>query len=114
MRRADRGATVVIDACGVVGHIGYLGWEGRKGVRVCFHGEESIDILRSCSEEQVHHHQGGRSLRLGTAAEVKKKFNHGLSMGIPWIGLGEGGNPTFISKRVDSVIVYMAEGMLAR
>ncbi len=35
-------------------------------------------------------------------------------MGIPWIGLGEGGNPTFISERVVSIIVGMAEGMLAR
>jgi hypothetical protein len=35
-------------------------------------------------------------------------------MGIPWIGLGEGGNPAFISERVVSVIVDMAEGMLAR
>ncbi len=35
-------------------------------------------------------------------------------MEIPWIGSGEGGNPIFISERVVSVIVDMAEGMLAR
>jgi hypothetical protein len=35
-------------------------------------------------------------------------------MGIPWIGSGKDGNPAFISKRVVSVIVDMAEGMLAR
>jgi hypothetical protein len=35
-------------------------------------------------------------------------------MEIPWIGSGKGGNPTFISERVVSVIVDMAEGVLAR
>ncbi len=34
-------------------------------------------------------------------------------MGIPWIGSGKGGNPAFISERVVSVIVDMAEGVLA-
>jgi hypothetical protein len=72
VHRADCGMTVVVNACGVVGHVGYLGREGHKGVGVCFCGEESIDIARSCTEEQVHSHRGRRSLCLGTVAEVKK------------------------------------------
>ncbi len=76
MRCTDRGTTVVIDARGVVGHVGYLGQEGgRKGIGVCFCGEESIDIVQSCTKEQVCCCKCGRSLRLGTVAEVKKKFN---------------------------------------
>ncbi len=71
VRHADRGTTVVIDARSVVGHVGYLGREGRKGIGVCFCGEESIDIARSCTEEQVHSCGGRRSLCLGTLAEVK-------------------------------------------
>jgi hypothetical protein len=35
-------------------------------------------------------------------------------MGIPWIGSSKGGNPAFISEREVSVIVDMAEGVLAR
>jgi hypothetical protein len=35
-------------------------------------------------------------------------------MGILWIGSSKGGNPAFIYKRVVSVIVDMAEGVLAR
>ncbi len=35
-------------------------------------------------------------------------------MGIAWIGSGEGGNPAFISERVVSIIVDMAEGVLVR
>ncbi len=70
--RADRGTTVVVDARRVVGHVGYLGREGCKGVGVPFCGEESIDIVRSCTEEQVHSRGGQRSLCLGTAAELKK------------------------------------------
>jgi hypothetical protein len=79
MRRADRGATVVIDACGVVGHIGYLGQEGRKGVGVLFCGEESIDIARSCTEEQVYSRGGWMSLCLSTAAEVIKLVESGIA-----------------------------------
>ncbi len=78
MRHPDRGTIVVVDAHGVVRHVGYLGREGRKGVRVCFRGEESVNIARSCTEEQAHRCRGGQSLCLGTAAEVKKKFNQGL------------------------------------
>jgi hypothetical protein len=74
----DHGTIVVVNARGVVGHVGYLGREGRKSVGVRFHGEESVNITGSCSEEQVHCHRGGRLLYLGTAAEVKKKFNQGL------------------------------------
>jgi hypothetical protein len=81
VHHVDHGATVVADARGVVGHVGYLGWEGHKGVRVHFRGEESVDIARSCTEEQVHCCGGQRSLCLGTAAEVKKKFNQGLKLG---------------------------------
>ncbi len=69
---------LVVDAHGVVGHIGYLGREGRKGVGVRFRGEESINITWSCIEEQIHHHGCRQSLCLGTVAEVKKKFNQGL------------------------------------
>jgi hypothetical protein len=72
MRYVDRGTTIVVDARGVVGHVGYLGQEGCKGVRVRFCGEESIYIARSCTEEQVHNRGGGRSLCLGTAAEVNR------------------------------------------
>jgi hypothetical protein len=114
VHRADRGTTVVINVRGVVGYIGYLQRDEHEGVGVRFCGEESIDIARSCTEEQVHIRGGQRSLYLGTAAEVKKKFNQDCSMGIPWIGSGKGRNPAFISKRVISVIVDMAEGMLAR
>ncbi len=60
------------DPCGVVGHIRYLGREGRKGVGVRFCGEESIDITRSSTEEQAHSRGGQRSLCLGTVVEVKK------------------------------------------
>ncbi len=81
MRCADRGMTIVVDACGVVGHVGYLGREGREGVGVCFRGEESVDIVRSCTEKQVHCRGGWRSLCLGTEAKVEKKFNQGLKRG---------------------------------
>jgi hypothetical protein len=114
MRHADRGMTVVVDARSVVGHVGYLRREGRKGAGVHFCGEESIDIARSCTEEQIHSHGGRRSLCLGTAAEVKSSSIREYSVGISWIGLGKGGNPAFISKRVVSVIFVMTEGMLAR
>jgi hypothetical protein len=81
VRCAERGATVVVNTCGAVGHIRYLGQKGCKGVKVRFCGEESVDIARSCTEEQVHRHRGQRSLGLGTAAEVKNKFNQGLKCG---------------------------------
>jgi hypothetical protein len=81
VRCVDRGTTVVVDARGVAGHVGYLGWEGREGVGVHFCCEESIDIARSRTEEELHSHRGRRSLCLGTAAEVKKKFNQGLNRG---------------------------------
>ncbi len=55
MRCMDRGATVVVDAHGVVGHVRYLRQEERKGIGVRFRGEESVDIEQSCKEEQVHH-----------------------------------------------------------
>ncbi len=88
MHRTDRGAIIIVNARGVAEHIRYLRREGRKGVRVCFHGEKSVDIARSCTEEQVHCHGGGRSLHLGTAAEVKMKFNQGLKRGnsLDWFG----------------------------
>jgi hypothetical protein len=38
VRCADRGGTVVVDACGVVKHVGYLGQEGCEGVWVRFCG----------------------------------------------------------------------------
>jgi hypothetical protein len=72
VRRVDYGSTIVVNAHGVVGHVRYLGQEGREGVGVRFHGEESVDIARSCTEEQVHCHDGRRSLCLGTVAEVKR------------------------------------------
>ncbi len=72
VHHVDRGATVVVNACGVVGHVGYLGQKLRKGVRVRFCGEKKVDITRSCTEEQVHSCGGWRSLCLGIAAEVKK------------------------------------------
>ena len=68
MRHPDRGTIVVVDAHGVVRHVGYLGREGRKGVRVCFRGEESVNIARSCTEEQVNCRGGRQALCLGTAA----------------------------------------------
>jgi hypothetical protein len=84
----DRGTTVVVDARSVVRYVGYLRREGREGVGVHFCGEESIDIARSCTKEQVHSHGGWRSLCLGTVAEVKKKFNQGLQHGnsLDWFG----------------------------
>ncbi len=72
---------IVVNARNVVRHAGYRGQEGRKGAGVCFCGEESIYIARSCTEEQVHSRGGWRSLCLGTVAEVKKKFNQGLKRG---------------------------------
>jgi hypothetical protein len=84
----DHGVTVVVNACGGVRHVGYLGREGCEGIRVCFCGEESIHIARSCTEEQVHSRGGRRSLCLGTVAEVKKKFNQGLKRenSLDWFG----------------------------
>jgi hypothetical protein len=81
MHCADCGATVVVNAHGVVGHGGYLRQERPQNVGVRFCGEESVDIARSCTEEQVHSSKGRRSLCLGTAAEAKKKFNQGLQRG---------------------------------
>ncbi len=80
--------TVVVNACGVVGHVGYLEREERKGIRVRFCGEERVDITRSYTEEQVHGRRGQRSLCLGTMAELKKKFNQGLQHGnsLDWFG----------------------------
>jgi hypothetical protein len=88
VRRMDRGAIVVINTRGVVGHVGYLGREGRKGIGVPFCGEERVDIARCCTEEQVHSWGGQRLMCLGTAAEVKKKFNQGLKHGnsLDWFG----------------------------
>ncbi len=68
VRCLDRGAIVVVDTRGVVGHVGYLGQEGREGIGVRFRGEKSINIARSCTEEQVHCRGGRQSLCLGTAA----------------------------------------------
>ncbi len=68
VRCPDRGGIVVINARGVVGHVGYLGQEGRKNAGVCFCGEKSINIAWSCTEEQIHCHGGRQSLCLGTAA----------------------------------------------
>jgi hypothetical protein len=72
---------VVVGARGVVGHVGYLGREGRKGVGVRLCGEESVDIARCCTKEQVDSCGGWRLVCLGTLAEVKKKFNQGLRHG---------------------------------
>jgi hypothetical protein len=81
MHCADHGTTFVVNSRGVVGHVGYLGREGRKGIRICFHGEENVHIPWSCTEEQLHYCGCKRSMRLGTAAEMKKKFNQGLKHG---------------------------------
>ncbi len=105
---------VVVNTPGVVGHVGYLGREGRKGVGVCFCVEESVDIARCCTKEQVHSCGGWRLMCLGTAAKVKKKFNQGLKHGNSLDRFSQRWESTFISKRVASVIVDMAEGMLAR
>ncbi len=78
MHCPDRGVIVVVNTRGVVGHVGYLGREGCKGIGVRFRGEESVNIVWSCTEEQVHCRGCPQSLCLGTAAEVKKKFNQGL------------------------------------
>jgi hypothetical protein len=77
----DCGMIVVVNAHGVVGHVGYLGREGCEGIKVCFCGEESVDITRCCTKKQVHSCGGRRSMCLSTAAEVKKKFNQGLKRG---------------------------------
>jgi hypothetical protein len=37
--------------------------------------------MRCCTKEHVHSCGGQRSMCLGTAAEVKKKFNQGLKRG---------------------------------
>ncbi len=52
MHRADRCTIIVVDTPGVVGHVGYLGQEGRKGVGVRFRVEESIDIARCCTKSR--------------------------------------------------------------
>ncbi len=88
MHCADCCAIVVVNTCNVVKHIGYLGQEGRKGVGVCFCGEESIDIARYCTKEQVHSCGGQRLMCLGTVEEVKKKFNQRLKRrnSLDWFG----------------------------
>jgi hypothetical protein len=51
---------------------------------------------------------------LGTAAEVKKRFNQGLKCENSLDWFGQRWESRFISKRVVSVIVDMVEGVLAR
>ncbi len=81
MHCADHSTIVVINAHGVVGHVRYLRREGHEGIGVCFCGEESVDIARRCTKEQDHGCGDQQSICLGTAAEVKKKFNQGLKCG---------------------------------
>jgi hypothetical protein len=81
MRLAYHCAIDVVDTCSVVRHVRYLRREGRKGVGVRFCGEESVEIARCCTKEQVHSCGGWRSMCLGTAAKVNKKFNQGLKHG---------------------------------
>ncbi len=52
MRCTYHGAIVVVDTRDVVGHVRYFGREGRKGIRVCFCGEESVDIMKCCTKSR--------------------------------------------------------------
>ncbi len=54
LRCTDRGATVVINTRSVVGHVGYLGQEGCKGIRVRFCGRSNI--VRALSRKGLKEH----------------------------------------------------------
>ncbi len=62
---------VVISALSVVRHLSNHRWEGSKVGPIHVSREESIDFLGTGTEEKIHHGRRGRTVRLGTATEMK-------------------------------------------
>jgi hypothetical protein len=79
---------VVISALRVVRHLINHRWEGSKVGQICIGHEESVDFLGTGTEEKINCGRHGRAVCLGTATEMKEKFNQRLKIrnSLDWFG----------------------------